>query len=143
MAEQYHIDLAYTEADTRACFPVMRELRPHLSEAAFLEQVQRQSERGYRLASATVDGAVVGVAGFRLSEALAWGRYLYVDDLVTSAEHRSRGIGKALLEWLRRYAREHDCIQLHLDSGTQRTDAHRFYKREGMELSSYHFQERL
>ena len=27
----------------------------------------------------------------------------------------------------------------HLDSGTWREGAHRFYKREGMELTSYHF----
>jgi hypothetical protein len=28
---------------------------------------------------------------------------------------------------------------VHLDSGVQRKDAHRFYEREGMKLASFHF----
>ncbi len=33
--------------------------------------------------------------------------------------------------------------QFHLDSGTQREDAHRFYLREGLEVSSLHFSRKL
>ncbi len=33
--------------------------------------------------------------------------------------------------------------ELHLDSGTWREGAHRFCKREGMELTSYHFASKL
>ena len=50
---------------------------------------------------------------------------------------------KALLAWLRALAVENDCDVFHLDSGVQRKRAHQFYLREGMDLSSYHFSERL
>jgi hypothetical protein len=33
------------------------------------------------------------------------------------------------------------CTQLHLDSGMQRKDAHRFYEREGMVAEGLHFVE--
>ena len=91
------------------------------------------------MAYVAVGGKPVAVAGFRVGENLAWGRHLYVDDLVTSAEHRSKGYGALLLGWLRGIAKERGCRELHLDSCVQRTDAHRFYLREGLTLSSYHF----
>jgi GNAT superfamily N-acetyltransferase len=66
-----------------------------------------------------------------------------VDDLVTAESERSKGHGKALLEWLKRLAIEDGCDAFHLDSGVQRKRAHQFYLREGMELSSYHFSTRF
>jgi GNAT superfamily N-acetyltransferase len=122
-----------------ACYEVMRELRPHLTVDEFVARVRQQATAGYRLAAAFVNDEVVAVAGFRVCENLAWGRFLYVDDLVTRSDRRSRGYGAALLAWLKQQAVTEGCIQVHLDSGTWRTDAHRFYEREGMRLSSFHF----
>jgi hypothetical protein len=60
-------------------------------------------------------------------------------DWVDHYSHRSRGYGAALLLWLAEFAAKEGCKQLHLDSGVQRKDAHRFYEREGMKLASFHF----
>lgn len=135
----YPIHLAEEAADIRRCYPVMAQLRPHLTEEAFVAQVQRQFAEGYRLAYLTEEGEVRAVAGFRLQEMLSRGRFLYVDDLITDGESRSRGHGAALFAWLVKYARAHDCPHLDLDSGVQRYDAHRFYFRERMTIRSYHF----
>ena len=86
---------------------------------------------------------VVAVAGFRIGDNLAWGRFMYVDDLATLAAQRSKGYGSGLLSWLRTYAASQGCEQLHLDSGMQRKDAHRFYEREGMTISGLHFAEQI
>ncbi len=133
------IQEATTDAEISATFPVMRQLRPHLSEDEYLELVRRMQRSGYRLAAATENGEVLCAAGFRSVEFLAWGRFLYVDDFVTTEDARSQGQGKRMLDWLASLAREEGCGQLQLDSGVQRHDAHRFYFREGMKISSYHF----
>ena len=133
------IRIAGTPAEIADCFPVMTQLRPHLERTEFMTRVQRQMADGYRLACLRADGAVKAVAGYRISENLAWGRFLYVDDLVTDQAARSQGHGKALLAWLAGHARQNGCAQLHLDSGAQRKDAHRFYLREGMENAGFHF----
>ena len=118
----------------------MAELRPHVLEREFVERVCRQQrESGYLLAFVEQSGMVRAVAGFRIAEFLAWGRTLYVDDLVTSSAERSRGHGKALFDWLVARAKAQECAQLHLDSGVQRFDAHRFYLRQRMSISSHHF----
>ncbi|EMR01318.1 GNAT family N-acetyltransferase [Cesiribacter andamanensis] len=134
-----HIFEARSEADIRRCHAVMHELRPHLAEEPFVQQVLRQQEQGFRLAALEAEGSVRAVTGFRLQEMLAHGRILYVDDLVTAEKERSSGWGEQLFQWLLQQAREGGCAHLQLDSGSWRHGAHRFYFRQGMHISSYHF----
>jgi GNAT superfamily N-acetyltransferase len=130
-----------TESDSQIveCFAILAQLRPHLKQENFLEQVQRQQQSGYQLAFVEEDGHVVAVAGFCISECLAWGRFLYVYDLVVDQTMRSKGYGQNLFEWLIKFAKSHDCQQLNLDSGVQRFDAHRFYLQQRMNIASHHF----
>lgn len=134
------VKIAHTEAEKRACFPVLKELRTHLEEPDFLPQLKRQEAHGYQLAFVQDAGEVVAVAGFWLDEAFAYGRYMYVHDLVTSAGARSAGHGRALMDFLKEFAKDAGCVQLHLDSGVQRFAAHKFYLREGFHIASHHFQ---
>ncbi|HAK55184.1 MAG: GNAT family N-acetyltransferase [Vicinamibacterales bacterium] len=133
------ITLAVSDDDIARCYPIMRELRPAIAEVEFVARIRVQEDTGYRLAIGEDHGVAVAAAGFRLGENLAWGRYVYVDDLVTSSAHRSKGHGRELLAWLVEFAQREGCDELHLDSGVWRKDAHRFYEREGMEMTSYHF----
>lgn len=121
----------------------MRQLRPHIAAEEFVPRVEAQFAQGYQLAYLEDHGAVVAVAGFRIMEMLASGRTLYVDDLVTDQAARSHGHGKTLLGWLEDYARENGCITFSLDSGTHRQEAHAFYFRERMRVTSFHFAKKL
>jgi GNAT superfamily N-acetyltransferase len=134
---------AETPEAIQSCFRVMSFLRPHLAEAEFVGRVQAQQKQGYRLAYVEDGGEVVAVAGYRVSEILATGRTMYVDDLVTDETRRSRGYGKAMLEWLQARAREAGCETFSLDSGTHRHEAHAFYFRERMRVTSFHFARKL
>ena len=138
-----HIRIATTDVEIADCFPVMRELRPLIAENQFLSRIRSQINSGYRLAFVQVTDRVVAVASFRVGENLAWGRFLYVDDLVTLPAHRSKGYGAKLLSWLMELAAKEGCQQMHLDSGIQRKEAHRFYEREGMTMASFHFVENV
>ena len=138
-----NICLANTDTEIAACYPVLRMLRPQLAQEQFLVRVRRQEKTGYRLVYLHLSDTVQAVAGFRIAENLAWGRFLYIDDLVTLPEQRSKGLGAALLTWLKAQAVAEGCEQMHLDSGIQRTEAHRFYEREGMTLASFHFVEKV
>jgi GNAT superfamily N-acetyltransferase len=131
--------------DTGSVFRAMRALRANLGDeksfARAVDEVQRPE--GYRLVGAFEEGGseAVAVAGFRTAHNIAWGHYLYVDDLSTLPEARRRGHARGLLEWLLKEARRLECDQLHLDSGVglDRADAHRLYLNAGMVISSHHF----
>ena len=133
------IVLAQQDQEIENCYPVMSELRPHVPADDFLKRVRKQSEiAGYQLVCC-LDDDVKAVAGFRISECLAWGKFLYVDDLVCGSAHRSKGYGGALLDWLINYARLEGCDQFHLDSGVHRFAAHRLYLNKRMNIEAHHF----
>ncbi len=143
------IHLATTDADILRCFPVLHQLRPYLSEADFVARIRAQQAEGYHLAclehrdgqdpQREGAGTVTSVAGFRTQHMLVTGKTLYVDDLVTDSAARSHGHGKAMLDWLIAYARATACSAFSLDSGTHRHDAHAFYLRERLRITSFHF----
>ena len=134
------IHTVQSAADILRCHPVMHELRPHIDRDTFLTQVRRQMENEhYQLAYVEHDAQVVAVAGFRPMQTLAWGKIIYVDDLVTASTVRSKGHGEQLLNWLIDLARSQNCDQLHLDSGVQRHAAHRFYFRRRLDITAHHF----
>jgi GNAT superfamily N-acetyltransferase len=132
------IQIATTPEEIERCFPVMRQLRPLLVAGEFFARVQAQQAEGYQLAFLEYQNAIVSVAGFRLQNMLSSGKTLYVDDLVTDAAARSQGHGEAMLQWLIALAREADCDTFSLDSGTHRQDAHAFYLRERLRITSFH-----
>jgi GNAT superfamily N-acetyltransferase len=118
--------------------PVHRQLRPQLPPD-YVAKMARVFEGGGRMIVAASDDAVCGVAVWRAMENTFAGRYLYVDDLVTDAALRSRGVGKALLVRCQVIAAQLDCHELVLDSGVQRAEAHRFYFREGLVINAFNF----
>jgi len=138
--EDTAIQLATDAEHIRSCYKVMHQLRPHLaSEEAFTGQVQRQMQEGYHLAYIETEGQVKALAGFRFLEFLAWGKVLYIDDLVSDAESRRNGYASRLLKWVINEAQKAKCAQVHLDSGPQRHDAHRLYLNHGFKIIGHHF----
>ncbi len=134
------ISVAKTPTQIARCHAVMRELRPQFRRRdQFVDHVRRQQRGGYVLVFLESGGEVRAVAGYRILESLFSGRFMYVDDLVTRATDRSAGYGGELLDWLTEEARAQGCENFELDSGVQRFDAHRFYFRKRMKISSYHF----
>lgn len=133
------VKLATTDAEIAAAGRILLQLRPAFTLESIVQQIKQQQEEGYLLAFVELDGEVIAAAGFVINRKLAWGKHIYVDDLVTDQNRRSSGAGKALIDWLKAYGRTHDCQELHLDSGVQRFPAHRFYLREGFDITSHHF----
>ncbi|MBL0777502.1 MULTISPECIES: GNAT family N-acetyltransferase [Streptomyces] len=125
---------------TTDALPVLAELRPHLT-ARLLEEVHAAGHpQGLRFSALyDTEGRCVAVAGWRVIANTSAIRKLYVDDLVTAEAARSTGAGRELVAYLEDRARELDCRVLDLDSGTQRTDAHRFYLRERFSIRAFHF----
>ncbi len=131
--------------DTHLAHQAMRALRSgYEEEQEFVECVDGVLRpTGYRLLGVFgLDRAqALAAAGFRTGDSLAWGHYLYIDDLSTAPEARRQGHAGALIEWLVEEGGRLGCGQLHLDSGTgpERFDAHRLYHSHGLAIYSHHF----
>ena len=121
-----------------AAEPVHRQLRANLP-ADYARRMGEVFASGAEMAVAVTEGKVVGLTVFRVIEKTYSGRELYCDDLVTDSAERSKGAGKAMIAYMERLCRERKCDTLALDSGTQRTQAHKFYFREGLVIGAFHF----
>jgi GNAT superfamily N-acetyltransferase len=125
----------------RSAERVHRQLRPHIGD--YLARMKEVLGAGAEMAVALDGDEVRGVTVFRVLEKTHSGRDLYCDDLVTDEERRSTGVGHALMEYMERIARERGCDNFSLDSGAQRQQAHKFYFREGMVVTSFHFDKKV
>ena len=102
---------------------------PEAARARWLAAVEDE----WALALIAADGGrITGLCtGYVDIESVRFGRRCWVEDLAVDPGRRSEGVGAALLGAAREWARGRGCTHLELDSGEARTDAHRFYEREG------------
>lgn len=139
MSDFSFVDFAPDDPRLAELLPVLLELRPHLTPESFRAVYQEGYPQGLRFTAAYDDGSCVAVAGWRIFATTFAMRKLHVDDLVTAADRRSEGFGRALIRELERRAREAGCDWIDLDSAVTRRDAHRFYARERYAIVAFHF----
>jgi GNAT superfamily N-acetyltransferase len=106
--------------------------RPRLSEAI-------ASPRSAVLVAEDGGAPIAFCTAYLELNSVRFGRRCWVEDLAVDPERRSRGVGAALLNAAREWARRAGATHLELDSGLARADAHRFYEREGGTRQSYTF----
>jgi GNAT superfamily N-acetyltransferase len=86
------------------------------------------------------DGELVGYCTVYYGpHTIRFGMRAWMEELAVHPERRSEGLGARLLEAGKAWARGRGAAHLKLDSALARTDAHRFYEREGMAALSYSF----
>ncbi|RYD18680.1 MAG: GNAT family N-acetyltransferase [Verrucomicrobiaceae bacterium] len=132
---------AIVPADLPAAEPLLVSLNPETPASVVMERLETilRDHPHYELFGAFVDGELAGLAGAWVATKIWCGRYLEVDNLVVSEDHRSSGIGSLLVKHLEALAREKDCKVVVLDSYASNTASHRLYYRLGFEIWGFHF----
>lgn len=133
------IKLAMTDEDILLCFPAYKELRPHLHDKGkFVIQVKNQQNAGFKLNFIKDIDTAAACIGYRVLDTLAWGKIIYIDDLITRELGRGKGYANLLLQYVEEQAKQLACNEIHLDTGYQRYDAHRLYLKNGFKMICHH-----
>jgi len=122
-----------------SAYELVVQLRQELSYDEFEDLIYDMRHMEYKMIGIFEREKLVSYAGVAIQTNLYHKRHLYIYDLVTDKQFRSRGYGKMMMEYLRDYAKTAACEHLVLSSGLQREDAHRFYEKEGFEKRSFLF----
>ncbi|RKL68963.1 GNAT family N-acetyltransferase [Salipaludibacillus neizhouensis] len=118
-----------TQEEIESAYPIMSQLRNHLSEKAYVELIlEAQIKEQYRLFALYENEKIVAVIGFMPMITLYYGRFIWVCDLVTDETQRSSGFGEELLTFVHDWARKNKYNSVALSSGIDRKDTHRFYE---------------
>lgn len=132
------------DADFRRAFPLMCELYLELDEAAYQTQIAALRAEGYRLFALYRDGEMIALAGFNILHDLYLRKHVWLRDLVTTYEERSKGYGAQLLAFVEDFARRAGCQKIALPSGLHREGAHQFYEAyHGYRRLAYVFEKEL
>lgn len=131
---------AESDSEIIACFGVMQQLRPKLSnEADFLQDVRRMQKFGYRLLVAFENNIPVALAGYHEAESFVHGKFIYVEDLITTEAKRGKKVGEQLLHSIFAMAKNQGLNKVNLDTWIGNSLAQRFYYRMGMLAIGMHF----
>jgi GNAT superfamily N-acetyltransferase len=121
-----------TESDAYALAGLSRQLGYPTTE----DEVARRlpallAKANHRIYVAVGETGIVGYISFEHYDTIYWPSGLNITGLVVYENQRNKGIGKCLISAAEQYAREHKLSFLRANSGSQRTDAHEFYRKNG------------
>ena len=119
------------------CYPVLKELRTELSFKDFTSLYEEAKKRdSYKLVGIFKNSRCIAVMGYRLLFDFVHGKHLYVDDLVVTLSVRSTGIGRTLLQYAEKSAKELGCKGLRLCTGVNNDQGKNFYERNGWQAKA-------
>lgn len=135
------VQTAVTESEIIKCRRAIQALRPFLTDDIYLEEAKKTIADNRQFVFIEENNEAAAVAVFETGYNLFRGRYIYIDDLSTLAEHRGKGYASILLDWIIDYAKKEHYQEVHLDSGVNdaRSNAHRLYLNKRFQITSLHF----
>ncbi|KYG66442.1 hypothetical protein AZI86_05180 [Bdellovibrio bacteriovorus] len=130
--------------DLKRCFPVMRELRPHLSYEEYLLIYQEaQKTDGYEIVAVESGDQILALIGYRFLSDFVRGRHLYIDDLVSTESARSQGLGAKLLIYAEEIAKQNKCKVLRLCTGVENERGVKFYEKNNWTKRAYAYAKKI
>jgi len=88
------------------------------------------------VATATLDGTIVGFALVEISRLNPDRPFATIHDVLFSPSVRGQGLGSALFDWLAEQCRARGVTRFFLESGVSNHRAHHFFERQGFRQTS-------
>ncbi|HBI00239.1 MAG TPA: GNAT family N-acetyltransferase [Flavobacterium sp.] len=119
--------------------PLIQQLYPEFTEQIYGDLLDEMLPNNYKQLVAFENEIAVGLSGFWVGTKLWCGKYLELDNVIVHPNHRSKGVGKLLTEYLNQKASDLDCKVVALDAYTNNFSAHKFYFNHGFVPKGFHF----
>jgi ribosomal protein S18 acetylase RimI-like enzyme len=118
---------------------IIRHLYPKISEEKYKAYLQEMIPRNYTQVAVFENQICIGLTGCWSGTKLWSGKYLEIDNFIVHPEHRSKGVGTMLTDFVNQKAMDAKCTMIVLDAFTGNFTAHKFYYNQGYYPRGFHF----
>ena len=118
---------------------LMRFLYPTFTFEKYEAYLKDMVPHNYKQLAVYENDICVAVTGFWTATKLWSGRYIEIDNFIVHPDHRSKGLGKMMTDYIDVKAKEEGCSMIVLDAFTGNFTAHRFYYNQGYGPKGFHF----
>jgi GNAT superfamily N-acetyltransferase len=128
-----------TVAEMVAQIETIRFLYPNMTIETYESYLSDMLPNGYKQVAIFENKQCIGLTGYWHNTKLWTGPYLEIDNFIVHPDHRKKGIGKIITDFIDAKAKELSCTCVVLDAFTGNFTAHRFYYNQGYEPRGFHF----
>lgn len=118
---------------------IIKFLYPNMTIDRYESFLQDMIPNNYKQVAIFENETCVGLTGFWFGTKLWTGKYIEIDNFIVHPDHRKKGIGKQLTQFIDEKAKELGCTCIVLDAFTGNFKAHRFYYNQGYAPRGFHF----
>ena len=118
---------------------VMQFLYPKLTKEKYKSYLIEMIPKNYSQIAVFENDICLGITGCWYGTKLWSGKYLEIDNFIVHPDHRRKGIGKRLTDFVQQKAMDLGCTNIVLDAFTTNFTAHRFYYNQGYGPKGFHF----
>lgn len=136
---QLYIKELTTQEEMLDQIEMMKHLYPNFTFEKYESYLKEMIPRNYQQVAVFENEICVGISGLWSGIKLWSGKYLEIDNFIVHPDHRSKGIGKMMTDYIDKKAKETNCTMIVLDAFTGNFTAHRFYYNQGYVPKGFHF----
>jgi GNAT superfamily N-acetyltransferase len=118
---------------------IIKHLYPNFTIEKYEAYLKEMIPHNYKQLAVFEDDICVALTGFWTGFKLWSGKYIEIDNFIVHPDHRMKGLGKIMTDYIDAKATEIGCTMMVLDAFTGNFKAHRFYYNQGYAPKGFHF----
>jgi GNAT superfamily N-acetyltransferase len=122
-----------------AQYDIITQLYPKMSIEKYQDYLSEMIPHNYKQLAIFENEICVALTGFWTGHKLWTGKYVEIDNFIVDENHRQKGLGKLMTDYIAEKAAAENCTAVVLDAFTANFKAHRFYNNQGYEPRGFHF----
>ena len=120
--------------------PLLQKLNSFTSEDVLKHRIlDMANHQHYKCVGMYLNNDLIGVSGLWFITRHYCGKTIEPDHVIISEDHRNKGFGKKLFEWIHNYAQSIDCEATELNTYISNVKSHQFYENEGYKKLGFHY----
>lgn len=118
---------------------LVQQLYPKITLEKYQSYLEEMIPHNYKQIAVFENNTCIGLTGIWTGIKLWSGKYIEIDNFIVHSEHRKKGVGKMMTDYIDNLAKEKNCTMIVLDAFTGNFKAHRFYYNQGFSPKGFHF----